>query len=264
MNRQIELAEELKSIPKILRKAYSKIITPYLMEGQGQTHLKGENDLVTDCDIAVEKYIIDEIKALFPEDHIISEETNGGNQLEGRTWIIDPIDGTVNFAKGIPLFGLQVALVIDSEPYYAAIYLPFSGEMFTAMKDQGAFVNGQPLEVSKVTKLKESLVSFGDFTSRANGEKTRANQIATVQNIHDNIRKLKMFGSSSVDFAFLAAGKTDAHVIFTRNLWDLIPGYFIATQAGGVSNYSLKEPVECIAVAANQELLDQLLEKVVY
>lgn len=256
------LNKEKEWIPTIIRKAYNQIITPSLQEGNVKAMDKGNNDIVTACDIEVEKFIIASIKERFPEDHFISEEMNSENSMKKRTWIIDPIDGTVNFSKGIPLFGMQLALVEHGEPVFSVIYLPYTDEMYIALKGHGATVNGQLLLTSNVVNLRESLISFGDFSTRIGADERRENQITTVSNLYSSIRKLKMFGASSIDFTCVASGKTEGLIIYTRNLWDLLPGYLMVKEAGGVSNYDPKNPCECIVVAANDDILNALLEKV--
>lgn len=260
---RVNFKQEEALVPLILKQAYSQVIIPYLNEGVYENFDKNTNDVVTACDLAVEEFIIKKLKEHFPEDAIISEEFNADKTLQQRTWIIDPIDGTVNFAKHIHLFGLQIALVQGGRPVFASIYLPYGDELYVAVEGQGATVNGQALKVSQVKSLRESLVTFGDFTTKEGRDETRAKQIGTMSNLFPYIRKVKMFGASSIDFVYLASGKTEAMIMFTRNLWDILPGYLIAKESGAVSHYDLSQDSDHIIMACQPEVLVGIHDKVV-
>jgi myo-inositol-1(or 4)-monophosphatase len=253
-------SKEKKVIPEIVRNAFTEVIKLDFEDGNITNFNKGKNDLVTNCDLNVEEYIIKQVKTYFPGDSFISEETNSNGEVGKRTWILDPIDGTVNFAHSIKLFGIQIALMIDKEPVFSAIYLPYFNEMYIAIKGEGAYLNESLIRVSRETELISSLVSYGDFSNRSN--EIREKQIQVMNRIYNSVRKIKMFGAASVDFAFLASGKTNAHIMFTRNLWDIMPGFLLALEAGAVSNFNPKNPSEFIVVAANQQILNQLLEHI--
>lgn len=182
--------------------------------------------------------------------------------MSTRTWIIDPIDGTVNFSRGLNLFGIQIALVENKEPVFSCIYLPFNNEMYLASKGEGTFLNGERIYTSQVDAMFDSIVTFGDFSTRKNATDTRRKQIEVVSNIYDKVKKFKMFGASCIDFTSLAASRTDVHIVFTRNLWDLLPGYLLAIEAGAVSNYDFNNPEEFVLIAANPVLMDKVMNEI--
>lgn len=251
---------EKEIVPKILYEAFENKIKKQFIENDFGVFHKGNNDLVTSCDIETEKYIIDNIRNFFPNDTVLSEELNNDKQMERRTWIIDPIDGTVNFSNSIKLFGIQMALVIHHEPVFSVIYLPFFNEMYVAIKGEGSYLNGIPIHVSKEKELHASLLTFGDF-SHSNHE-TRDKQIHIMNQIYHSVRKVRMFGASSIDFSLLASGKTHVHMMFSKNLWDILPGYLIASETGAVSNYDPLNHQDFIVVASNQSLLISILEQI--
>lgn len=222
------------------------------------TRGKGAFDLVTDLDFAMERHIDAAIKESFPGDVVVGEELNPLAELpSGRAWTVDPIDGTVNMAHGLPLFGVQCAFAVDGEPRAAVIYLPRFDEMYAAVRGGGAKLNGTPLRVSG-RKAADAVVSVGDYSHKTAAH--AAGQIARVEYIFDRVTKLRHFGAASIDFAWFASGRTDAFMMYTRNLWDIVPGWLIASEAGGIAlsvnggEYRLTE--EGIVVCASRDIAD--------
>ena len=197
----------------------------------GTVSEKSKFDLVTDRDLKIEEFIKSAIKENFPEDAILAEETLNKTALKGRTWTIDPIDGTVNMSKGMLLYGVQCALLIDAEPVVSAIYLPATDKLFCACKGEGAFMNGEKLSVSPCEARKAS-VSFGDYSHARPDDFT--DQHRMVYLLSTQVAKIRMLGSAAWDFACVAAGWVDATVLFCKNQWDLAPGRLIAAEAGAV------------------------------
>lgn len=204
--------------------AYSKLDTETVKD-------KAAFDLVTAVDESIEKYIAKAILEHFPTDTILGEEFSSDAAVHGRTWTIDPIDGTYNFANHIPLFGIQCSLFDRQEIVVSAIYLPTFGELYTATKGGGAYRNGVKLRVNP-DPLDHCVVSLGDFPhSRPNDI---AEQKKLVCHLSDRVARIRMFGAACMDFAWLASGRTNGTVIFTKNKWDLAPGILLAREAGAV------------------------------
>lgn len=193
-------------------------------------HQKAEFDLVTDADQKIEQYLADVIAAAFPEDRIIGEEWSSDAVITGRTWTIDPIDGTCNFAQGAPLYAIQCALIDHGELVLGAIYLPQLDEMYTAVINQGCFRNGQPISCRKDITPNNAMVSFGDYTHSS--VKLARYQHNMILKLYPQIAKIRMFGSAAIDFAFVASGRTNGTVVITKNLWDLLPGIILCREAG--------------------------------
>lgn len=247
--------KELAFLARILKDAWKNC-------GGEELHARGKGafDLVTDVDVAMEKFITDAIGENFGGDVVIGEELNPLRELpEGRVWTVDPVDGTVNMANGIPLFGVQCAFCIDRVPKAAVIYLPVFDEMYTAVSGGGARLNGVPIGVSE-RSAEQAIVSVGDYSHKTFDHAQR--QIKLVEEVYDKVAKLRHFGAASVDFAWFAAGRTDGFVMFTSNLWDLVPGVLMAQEAGGTvrsingGRYEFAE--EGVVVAANDVLTNQL------
>lgn len=194
-----------------------------------QLSLKSAFDVVTDIDTGVEANIVKAIRFNFPGDTVIGEERYSRVKPEGRTWIIDPIDGTSNMAHGSPLFGLQAAFCVDGEPVLAAMNLPALGLKLYAIKGEGAFVNNERICLAPY-EPSLSTVSFGDFSHKS--VKVAKAQARAMRKIYPQIGKIRMFGAACVDFAFAATGRTDGAVLFAKKLWDVLPGALLCEEAG--------------------------------
>ena len=211
-----------------------------------QVSKKGPSDFVTNSDLKAEKIIIDELKRARPNYSIISEE-NGieKNKDENNTWIIDPIDGTINFLHGLPHFAISIALKSDNEIVSGLIFDPIKNEMFFAEKENGAFFNNQRIRVSKKNDIKNCLfVTGGKIT----------------QELDLPYRKS---GCAALDMAYVAAGRYDGYFQHDLNLWDIAAGIILVKEAGGLLNeidLSIIKNIKIIASSAdiNTKLLKKL------
>ena len=185
-----------------------------------QVKKKGPSDFVTNADLKAEKIIINELIKGKPNFSILSEE-NGfkKNKDIENTWIIDPIDGTINFLHGIPHFAISIGLLSKGEMKSGLIFDPIKNEMFYAEKNNGAFFNNERIRVSKKNELSECLFATG-------GKKYNAiNQISTRKS-----------GCAALDLAYVASGRYDGFCQSNLNLWDIAAGLIIIKEAGGIIN----------------------------
>jgi myo-inositol-1(or 4)-monophosphatase len=222
--------KELNFAIEIVKEAFQLHVS-YRSKGRD----KGSFDTVTSNDLAIERFLISKIQEAFPTDNIQSEETRPDVIPMGRTWVIDPIDGTVNVDHIIPLYGIQICLFEHGEPVASLISLPTFRKTFTSIKGEGAFCGKKPLKV-KARSLNQSIVSFGDFPHARPDDANK--EFGIIEKLASQIMRVRMFGAASIDFAFLAAGKTDGAILFTKNLWDIGPGFLLAKEAGA-SFYNL-------------------------
>lgn len=220
-------SHEIEIITEKIKYAYQT-----LANGNRTVTQKSRFDLVTDLDVNIEKYLSDVIKVHFPNDNIHGEETAPTQKLCGRTWVIDPIDGTCNMARDIPIHGVQCALFEDQTAVLGVIYLPWEDKMFYASKGCGAFCNGEAIRVNSSVTLNNAIASIGDY-SHMNGEIAAA-QHDCMGYLYPRIAKIRMFGAACYDFSYVAQGKTDCTVVITTNLWDIAPGVVICQEAGAV------------------------------
>ena len=211
-----------------------------------QVSKKGPKDFVTNSDIKAEKIIIEELKKARPHFSIISEE-NGikKNKDKSNTWIIDPIDGTVNFLHGIPHFAISIALQNNNEIISGLIFDPIKNELFYAEKDNGAFFNNQRIRVSKRNNIDECLFALGKIENRFNFTFRRT-------------------GCAALDMAYVAAGRFDGYFQKKLNIWDVAAGILIVKEAGGIINdinLSIIQDLEVIASSPN--INSKFIEKIV-
>ncbi len=202
------------------------------LRGKSEVRQKSAFDIVTDVDLALEEELKKVLSARFPADTICGEETSSeADFLRGRVWTLDPIDGTYNFAGGLPLYGVQAALLSDGEILCSAVFFPAFSDLYYAERGRGCTKNGAPMSVKR-REICHSLVSFGDYPHRR--KDIAARQHGAVAALMGKIAKVRMFGAASVDFSALASGGTDGAVVFTKNVWDLAPGILLAREAGAL------------------------------
>ncbi len=193
---------------------------------------KAEFDIVTPLDLAVEEYILDKIRESYPDDMILSEENLSDTDKFERTWIVDPIDGTFNMASNSPLFGMQCALMINNEPVVSVIYLPRLNELYHAQRGCGAFRCERPIRVNSNADLESSIVSFADYSHVCPDDAELQHRM--IGKLMPRIARIRMYGAASIDFSYVASGRTMGTVLFTKNKWDLVPGILLCREAGAL------------------------------
>lgn len=197
-----------------------------------QIDKKGTIDLVTEVDVAVEHMFRDLIGARYPDHQILAEEMGGSRDVpKGPCWVFDPIDGTTNYAHGIPIFCSSLALEVDGVPQVGAIYDPTRQELFTAERGGGAYLNGRPLHVSTTDALVDAVLVTGfpyDVHSRVD------EIVGLFAAFIGQARAVRRLGSAAIDLCYVAAGRMDAFWETDLKAWDVAAGALIVTEAGGV------------------------------
>ena len=232
-----------------------------------QVSKKGPSDFVTNSDFKAEKLIIDELKKARPKYSIVSEESGvENNKDKSNSWIIDPIDGTVNFLHGIPHFAISIALKSNNEIVSGLIFDPIKNEMFFAEKGNGSFLNNSRIRVSNKKKIEDSLLVTGGpkFKSKKK-EKIFQEYVEISKIVNAPIRK---FGSAALDIANVACGRFDGYWQWELNYWDIAAGIIILKEAGGFIEFiesneknSLKKNIIATNSKIHQELMGSLLKK---
>ncbi len=191
---------------------------------------KSRADLVTDVDFASEQLLVGALRQQFPDHAIVAEE--GGGQHEGAqyVWLIDPVDGTTNYAHGYPVFSVTLALLDRGELALGIVYDPMRDECFTAERGGGAWLNGRQLRVSTTPGLREALISTGFPYARFTSPDTNIAQFsAMIMQCQGIVRS----GSAAIDLAYVAAGRTEGHWELGLNPWDSAAGALLVREAGG-------------------------------
>ena len=244
--------KELQFITDKVKEAYE------IFAATGPTHIRSKSafDLVTEVDVNIERFLTGAILKAFPGDKIHAEELSSSQEITGRTWVIDPIDGTCNFAHDIPTYGIQCCLFENGEPQMAVIYLPCQDEMYTAIAGCGCFLNGKQIFVDKSFTADTAVISVGDFTHKS--DRLATLQYKAVGYLYPRVAKLRMYGAASVDYAFFVSGRLAATVFTTRNLWDIAPGILMSREAGaiimGLDGMPYDYSKEGVMLAANEEI----------
>lgn len=224
-----------------------------------QINYKSRADLVTEWDLASEGLIVAALREHFP-DHAIVAEEGGGSRLAGPTWLVDPLDGTTNFAHGYPVFAVTLALLMEDQPVLGVVYDPLRDECFAAEHGQGAWLNDRRLHVSDTPLLERALLSTGfpynRWSDPHNNVREHSTMIMRCQGI---VRS----GSAALDFAYVAAGRSDGHWELGLRPWDTAAGALLVAEAGGtVSDWrgGAYSPWYDRVVATNVHLHAQVLE----
>lgn len=228
---------------------------------------KGKHDLVTDADVETEKAIIKLISDEFPDDKFLAEESRGSLFLpDGRLWIIDPIDGTTNFAYDFPVYCVSLALYEDGEAKVAVVIEVNREEEFTAVNGQGAWLNGEQIRVSEMEEPEKALVGTG---FPYNDYSLMEEYITLLRNLMGTIQGIRRPGAATYDLCCVAAGRFQGFYEYSLKAWDVAAASLIIQEAGGVvtdwnggDDWLFGERI----VAGNKEvhrfLLDRILETI--
>lgn len=200
------------------------------MANERTVEAKGRADLVTDIDRASEQLIVSAIRAAFPDHAIMAEEGSGDARAGTFTWLVDPLDGTTNYAHGYPVSSVSIALVHNGQPALGVVYDPWRDELFTAERGGGAFCNGRRLRVSATPNLAVALLSTGFPYDRF---ERPDNNLAEFARLVLRIQGVRRSGSAALDLCYVAAGRSDGHWELGLHAWDVAAGALLVTEAGG-------------------------------
>ncbi|MCM8785933.1 MAG: inositol monophosphatase [Candidatus Omnitrophica bacterium] len=207
-----------------------KLAGQYLRENFGKISKLSESryDIKLLQDIESEKILLSNIKKSFPEDNFLSEESKIHKKNEKNLWIIDPLDGSLNFSKGIPHFCISIAFIGQNEKF-GIIYDFFKEELFTGIEGEGAYLNDKRIKVSDIDTIEESILSIGFMR----GKKEISYGLKIFKNLAKNVKRIRIMGSASLDFCYLASGRIDLSIHLNLNRWDYEAGGIILKEAGG-------------------------------
>ena len=223
---------------------------------------KGAVDPVTAVDRAAEEVILDIIRTHRPDDRILAEESGGDAWDQGRVWIVDPLDGTVNFVHGLPQVATSVGLREDGDGVVGVVVSAVNGETFSAVRGRGATLDGVPITVSNEHQPARSLIGTGFAYDRQSRAQAMTDVLARVLTEFQGIRRV---GSAALDLCWVAAGRLDAYWEYGVRPWDTAAGALIVAEAGGrvtgFTNeaYPLDEPG---IVASNGRIHDALIRAI--
>jgi myo-inositol-1(or 4)-monophosphatase len=221
------MSSYLETAVEIAREAGALLAT--FFERRIPFEIKGEYDLVTEADRASERLIVERLRKHFPSHGIVAEEGGGHESTSGYRWYVDPLDGTTNFAHSFPVFNVTLALESEGELIAGVIFDPIKGELFTAERGGGSYLNGGRIHVSKTSALENALVATG-FPSRKRHLNINIHFYHQLGMLTHGVRRC---GSAAIDIAYVACGRLEAFWEFGLNPWDMAAGVLLVQEAGG-------------------------------
>jgi len=218
-----------KELVAVIKKTGQILLKEFKKGQQPKAVFKSRHDIVTKADLLAEKIIINTLKKLTPAWRILSEETGDNHKNNDFLWTLDPLDGTTNFYMGNPLFAVQLGLIYKNEPVWGIIYAPLLNEFYYAEKGKGAYLNNKKIKVSK-KNMQKALLTY------CHGSKKSDINLAIKIYQYFKTRQfdIRQLGAASLEFAWVAKGRTEAYISPGANLWDIAPGILLVKEAGGL------------------------------
>ncbi len=250
---------QINLIVKACMKASRSLIRDFGEIENLQVLAKGPGDFVSSADKRTEKILIDELQKAHPDYGIITEETGIINKSNTKNrWIIDPIDGTMNFLNGVPQFAISIGYEEDGEVKCGVIFNPIMNEMFCAEKGNGAYLNNSRVRVSNKKKIKDALLVTG---GPKGASKIKDKIFSEYINISKKVSNVRKFGSAALDMAYVACGRFDGYWQRELNYWDIAAGVIILKEAGGFVDFfeeDAKTPLKKNILATNSHIHEEL------
>lgn len=247
--------ELLRLAVDIAQDAGTMLLDHFRKPAEGVESKSTPTDLVSAADKASESRILEQIISKRPDDGVLSEEGGGETSSSGLTWVVDPLDGTVNFLFGIPQWAVSIAIEDEAGGLVGVVHQPTTGETFTAVRGEGAFLGSERIQVSAREELSSALIGTG-FAYDARARVVQA-EIAT--RVLPRTRDIRRAGSAALDLAALSCGRLDGFYEAPMERWDKAAGVLLITEAGGVVS-ELPAPLDLSpgVIAGNPDLHDQL------
>lgn len=226
---------ELRSTLEPIVKGAGEILRKHYLNVRDR-HYKGDGSFATEADLASEKYLLEHLKEVVPGAAFLAEES-GAHEGNEYAWVIDPLDGTTNFAHGLPYFCISVALTRNAIPEVGIIYQPLLDEFFYAERGKGAFLNGSSLEISQKQSLSDAFVLY-EFSYVEDSHFTRL-----ISGVNGAVYSMRSCGAAALDLAYCAAGRADCVLLGKLSWWDVAAGMLLIEESGGVVSTFLGEKI---------------------
>lgn len=215
------------------REAMDTALRIIASRGPGNVTVKSDRDIASDVDYAVENELRDWLARETPDIGFLGEE-NGDTTHRDTLWVLDPIDGTANFVRGVPVFAVSLALVEDGQPILGLISLPVMDQHYTATQHGGAYCNDELIHSRPTASLADAMISLGDYAVGDHATEKNADRIRITSRLAERIERVRMVGSAATDLAWVAHGKLDATVILANKPWDTAAGSLLVREAGAL------------------------------
>ena len=254
----------IEGIKEFLHRAYQGACAVLAQQTRETIYHKSANDVLTQADVALNEYLTRLVQESFPYARIIAEESENNDLTDDLTFVIDPLDGTCNFARGIPLHGIQIAVLQKKECVASIIGMPKLGKVYYAEKGKGAFCNGEKLTLDSDASTSEGVLALSDFYQQER-DIAFEKQFALVASLQGDFLKTRLFGAACFDFAAIAESYAQCYICYYRHIWDIAPGLLLAHEAGALhcrlngAPYSYGD--QALLVANNKDTLEFVLAK---
>lgn len=244
------------------RKAGRYLLKQFSSKSYKKLFYKGKINVVTECDLEAQSLISETILTDYPTDAILAEENPDQHLtvLNSHCWVIDPLDGTTNFAHGFPHFCVSIAYQYAGKVALGVVYSPTEDELFFASRGDGAYLNNSRIQVSQTADLDKAIISSGFPYDM---EEPAHNNLLEWSRLTPQIRSPRCLGAAAIDLCYVACGRTDAHWEFGLSPWDVAAGSLIVTEAGGLVTNTQGTPFNLLQqniLASNQTLYPHLLQ----
>lgn len=198
----------------------------------GALTAKGDRDMASEVDLRVERETRQFLTTAVPSIGFLGEE-NGQQGNPDLYWALDPVDGTANFVRDIPLCAVSLALIDHGRPVIGVIRLPFLGQLYTAERDQGAYEGDRRLQASGTAELRDAIVSIGDYAVGDGAADKNRTRLMLTRYLAEQAQRVRMLGTAAIDLAWVADGKLDASMTLSNKPWDMAAGALLVQEAGG-------------------------------
>jgi len=262
--KDIKDISKIKKETEIIIKKAGEILLSYFGNSLSKKNKAGAG-FVTEADLASEQFLIKNLLQVLPETSIYAEESGVQDNHSDYCWVIDPLDGTTNFAHGIPYFCISVALTHNNIPLLGFVYNPLLDEMFFAHKDNGAFLNNSPITISNLKSLEDSFLAVCiPYPSAGTGRGEYYERFAkSIMDIMQKSFSFRHCGAAALDLAYTAAGRFDAMFFEDMCWWDFAAGKLLIKEAGGISTDFQNNPIgpkSRTFIGANKQIHAKLLD----
>lgn len=215
-------------------------------------------DVVTRADKESEAFLLERIQKYFPGHAVLGEESGEHAGTGDYCWVVDPLDGTNNFSQGLPIFTVSIGLQYKKETIIGVVYAPYFNELYTAVRGEGAYLNGSLVKVGQKPDLEHSVLGTGfPYDKDVNPD----NNTDNVANILPHLRGLRRMGSAAYDLCCVAAGFLDGYWEFSLQPWDMCAGALIVEEAGGII-YHFRQNRNVSIIAGNKVIVEKIREKI--
>ena len=260
-----ESITNMLDIPSILKIAEiaAKEAGDYLIQKVGHAKVeyqKSSRDDLLDADLGAEKIILTKLREETPQIGILSEET-GHEGRKDQYWIIDPLDGSANFQHSSPTFAVAIALVVNEVTVGSVIHIPTQNETFTAIRDNGAYLNGKSIQVSDTSTIEKAIIYVGDFTKEGDPEAIEKG-LSDFSKLVRQVKRIRMIGTAATDLAYVACGRADGLINHATDPWDVEAGKLLLLEAGGKftrQDSSTSKPLFIYTNGSLHQIIEELL-----